>query len=70
MFYWELDQEITQQTSFETLIWNINYLMNVQYQPNGKVTNPSVNPMKFISSLDELKPFILIRRDNILKDEN
>ena len=44
--------------------------MNVQYQPNGKVTNPSVNPMKFISSLDELKPFILIRRDNILKDEN
>lgn len=70
MFYWELGQEITQQTSFETLIWNINYLMNVQYQPNGKVTNPSVNPMKFISSLDELKPFILIRRDNILKDEN
>lgn len=70
MFYWELGQEITQQTSFETLIWNINYQMNVQYQPNGKVTNPSVNPMKFISSLDELKPFILIRRDNILKDEN
>jgi len=42
--------------------------MNVQYQPNGKVTNPSVNPMKFISSPDELKPFILIRRDNILKE--
>lgn len=45
-----------------------SYLMNVQYQPNGKVTNPSVNPMKFISSPDELKPFILIRRDNILKE--
>lgn len=67
MFYWELGQEITQQT----WSWNLdlNYLMNVKYQPNGgKVTNPSVNPMKFISSLDELNPFILIRRDNILKE--
>ena len=65
MFYWELGQEITQQT----WSWNLdlNYLMNVKYQPNGKVTNPSVNPMKFISSLDQLKPFILIKRDNILK---
>lgn len=43
--------------------------MNVKYQPNGgKVTNTSANPMKFISSLDELNPFILIRRDNILKE--
>ena len=66
MFYCKLGQEITQQT----WSWNLdlNYLMNVQYQPNGKVTNPSVNPMKFISSPDELKPFILIRRDNILKE--